>query len=157
MGMAVIQCRTQLQADPLGYGAMVHTRDELTADIVIPLIGGGVFTIKPIIGHIGGTEPETAIAEQPRVTGKAIADALITAAVTQPAAQSFFGIFTDDIDHRHKGVGTISSRVRPTGDFNPLNIFQGNGNIIPVHLGDGGFVHRTAIHQNLHAPHKILC
>ena len=81
---------------------------------------------------------------------------LVATAITQPGAQGIFRRLADDIDHRHKGVGAVSGRTRATGNFDTLNIFQGDGNIIPDYLRNSGFIDRATIHLYLQPTHKVL-
>ena len=126
--------------------------------VIVPqiLALGGFFTIKAIITVMPRTDAIAALAGQRGVTGKAVINTLITALIAQPCSQRLFRILGNNVDHRHEGVSTVGGRTGAAGNFNPLNVFQCNGDVIPGHLSDGGFVHRTAIHLHLHAAHKIL-
>ncbi len=58
----------------------------------------------------------------------------------------------EDVDHRHQRVGAVADGIGAAKHFDALDVFDGQGNVAPVHRGQARTVHRAAIDQHLHAP-----
>ncbi|MNO85320.1 hypothetical protein D3C76_766910 [compost metagenome] len=108
--------------------------------------------VEAIVLLAGQRQAHVAAIPAEAVAGVEIVDAVLAAGHLQPRAMAVGRVAGKDVDHGHQRVGAVADRVGAAEHLDALDILHGQGDVAPVHRGQAGAVHRTAIDQHLHAP-----
>ncbi|MNN08790.1 hypothetical protein D3C81_1216550 [compost metagenome] len=85
------------------------------------------------------------------LAGVPVVDAALAAGVLQAGALAICWTAGGDADDPGQGIGAITDGVRPAKHLDALDVFDGQGQVRPVHGGQAGPVDRAAVDQHLQA------
>ncbi|MND98497.1 hypothetical protein D3C80_908540 [compost metagenome] len=139
------------QALIAGQGVAGTQGQAVEAATVAVVLAPAVF-VETIVLHARQRQAQVATVPAQALACVPVIDTALAAGNLQARAMAVGRAAGEDIDHCHQRIGAIADGVGAAEHLDALDVFHGQGDVAPVHRGQAGAVHRTAIDQHLHAP-----